>query len=149
MSVPAPNKLTLGRLMLPTTILSMEDVQAGFDYLNQSFVAMGSPAPALQGSDTPYQAVYATYDGSDWTLWAGKADDPQNPDEITIAGGVSSTAVEIWAIDPAGGHTITTTGTSLSLNLKIKKYTFSVVDPVSSTDDTLTITYSTGTECAE
>ena len=52
----------------------------------------------------------------------------------------------IWCIDPDGGHTITTTGTTLTLTLKITKYTFDAVNFTSATDADVTVTY-TGTAC--
>lgn len=53
----------------------------------------------------------------------------------------------IWGIDPAGGHTITSTGTTLTLTLKVTKYTFDAVNFVSAVDADVTVTYE-GTECA-
>jgi len=52
----------------------------------------------------------------------------------------------LWCIDPDGGHTITTTGTTLTLTLKITKYTFDAVNFTSATDADVTVTY-TGTAC--
>lgn len=53
----------------------------------------------------------------------------------------------LWCIDPDGGHTITTTGTTLTLTLKVTKYTFDAVNFVSAVDADVEIEY-TGTECA-
>jgi hypothetical protein len=52
----------------------------------------------------------------------------------------------IWGIDPDGGHTITTSGTTLTLTLKVTKYTFDAVGFVSAVDENVTVTYE-GTEC--
>lgn len=52
----------------------------------------------------------------------------------------------LWCIDPDGGHTITTSGTTLTLTLKVTKYTFDAVNFVSATDADVTVTYE-GTEC--
>jgi hypothetical protein len=59
----------------------------------------------------------------------------------------SVTTKTIWGIDPDGGHTLTTSGTSLILTLKTTKYTFDAVNFASEVDADITITYSTGTEC--
>ena len=53
----------------------------------------------------------------------------------------------LWCIDPDGGHTITTTGTTLTLTLKVTKYTLDAVNFVSAVDADVEIEY-TGTECA-
>ena len=53
----------------------------------------------------------------------------------------------IWGIDPDGGHTITTSGTTLTLTLKVTKYTFDAVNFVSAVDADVEIEYE-GTECA-
>jgi hypothetical protein len=53
----------------------------------------------------------------------------------------------LWCIDPDGGHTITSTGTTLTLTLKVTKYTFDAVNFVSAVDADVTVNY-TGTECA-
>jgi hypothetical protein len=68
---------------------------------------------------------------------------------ITIpgGGGGAGTEVEIWGIDPAGGHTLTTSGTSLTLNLKIIKHTVYVTSVTSQIADDVDIIYNTGTEC--
>jgi hypothetical protein len=60
---------------------------------------------------------------------------------------VESPQKVIWGLDPDGGHTITTTGTTLTLTLKVTKYTFDAVNFVSAVDADVTVTY-TGTECA-
>lgn len=52
----------------------------------------------------------------------------------------------LWCIDPDGGHTITTSGTTLTLTLKVTKCTFDAVNFVSAVDADVTVTY-TGTEC--
>lgn len=52
----------------------------------------------------------------------------------------------IWGIDPDGGHTLTSTGTTLTLTLKVTKYTFDAVNFVSAVDEDVEIDY-TGTEC--
>jgi len=52
----------------------------------------------------------------------------------------------LWCIDPDGGHTITTTGTTLTLTLKVTKYTFDAVNFVSAVDADVAVTY-TGTAC--
>lgn len=52
----------------------------------------------------------------------------------------------LWCIDPDGGHTITTSGTTLTLTLKVTKYTFDAVNFVSAVDADVTVTYE-GTEC--
>lgn len=52
----------------------------------------------------------------------------------------------IWGIDPDGGHTITSTGTTLTLTLKVTKYTFDAVNFVSAVDADVTVNY-TGTAC--
>lgn len=52
----------------------------------------------------------------------------------------------LWCLDPDGGHTITTTGTTLTLTLKVTKYTFDAVNFTTATDADVTVTY-TGTEC--
>lgn len=53
----------------------------------------------------------------------------------------------IWGIDPDGGHTITTSGTTLTLTLKVTKYTFGAVNFVSAVDEDVVVTY-TGTSCS-
>lgn len=60
---------------------------------------------------------------------------------------VDSPQKVIWGLDPDGGHTITTSGTTLTLTLKVTKYTFDAVNFVSAVDADVTVTY-TGTECA-
>lgn len=60
---------------------------------------------------------------------------------------VESPQKVIWGIDPDGGHTITTAGTTLTLTLKVTKYTFDAVNFVSAVDEDVEIEY-TGTECA-
>jgi hypothetical protein len=59
---------------------------------------------------------------------------------------VESPQKVIWGLDPDGGHTITTTGTTLTLTLKVTKYTFDAVNFVSAVDQDVTVTYE-GTEC--
>src|SRR5262249_6779581 len=54
----------------------------------------------------------------------------------------------IWGIDPDGGHTITASGTTLTLNLKVTKYTFDAVNLTAETDDTVSVVYNSGTECS-
>lgn len=68
---------------------------------------------------------------------------------VTIpgGGGGSTDSVEIWGLDPAGGHTLTTSGTDLILNLKIVKYVLDVSAITSEVQDDIDITYSGGTEC--
>jgi hypothetical protein len=53
----------------------------------------------------------------------------------------------LWCIDPDGGHTIASSGTTLTLTLKVTKYTFDAVNFVSAVDDDVEIVYSGGTEC--
>jgi hypothetical protein len=53
----------------------------------------------------------------------------------------------LWCIDPDGGHTITSTGTTLTLTLKVTKYTFDAVNFVSAVDADVTVNY-TGTACS-
>jgi len=60
---------------------------------------------------------------------------------------VESPQKVIWGLDPDGGHTITTSGTTLTLTLKVTKYTFDAVNFVSAVDADVTVTYE-GTECA-
>ncbi len=52
----------------------------------------------------------------------------------------------LWCLDPDGGHTITTTGTTLTLTLKVTKYTFDAVNFTTATDADVTVTYE-GTAC--
>lgn len=59
---------------------------------------------------------------------------------------VASPQKVIWGIDPDGGHTITSTGTTLTLTLKVTKYTFDAVNFVSAVDADVTVNY-TGTAC--
>lgn len=61
---------------------------------------------------------------------------------------IASPQKVIWGIDPDGGHTITTTGTTLTLTLKVTKYTFDAVNFVSAVDADVEVVYSGGTECA-
>jgi len=53
----------------------------------------------------------------------------------------------IWGLDPDGGHTITTSGTTLTLTLKVTKYTFDAVNLTAETDADVVVTYS-GTDCS-
>jgi hypothetical protein len=54
----------------------------------------------------------------------------------------------IWGIDPDGGHTITTSGTTLTLTLKVTKYTFDALNNVSAVDEDVEIEYTDGEECS-
>lgn len=54
----------------------------------------------------------------------------------------------IWGIDPDGGHTIEASGTTLTLTLKVTKYTFDAVNFVSAVDEDVEIAYTGGTECS-
>lgn len=60
---------------------------------------------------------------------------------------VESPEKELWCIDPDGGHTIATSGTTLTLTLKVTKYKFSAVNFISATDADVTVMY-TGTACS-
>jgi hypothetical protein len=153
MPVGQVSGLTLGRPMfdLPmlqaaTDIDSLKTVlQSFFENLEGSAQGAGAPSPA-KGSDTQYRSVYVNTDLD--TLYAGKPTDPMNPDALSISGGGTPTQVTVWGIDPDGGHTLDTSGTSLTLTLQVKKYTFDAIDLDSTVEDAVAITYSTGTECS-
>jgi hypothetical protein len=62
---------------------------------------------------------------------------------------VESPQKVIWGIDPDGGHTIVASGTTLTLTLKVTKYTFDAVNFVSAVDEDVEIVYDDGEECEE
>jgi hypothetical protein len=146
MAAPAgSNALSLGRQVIDLSQFGPDvpdSVRHAFQQIQDALVGMGWPCGA-RGGDTAYQAVlYA-----DNKFWGGKPSDPTNPDELLNTGGTTAQKV-IWGIDPDGGHTLTTTGTTLTLALKVTKYTFDAVNFVSAVDATVSVTYNTGTECA-
>lgn len=89
--------------------------------------------------------------------WLERLDGYSSPDSMVIGNDpagdpesvkwIPSPQKVIWGIDPDGGHTIETSGTTLTLTLKVTKYTFDAVNFESAVDDEVEIVYSTGTEC--
>ena len=92
--------------------------------------------------------------------WLERLEDYDAIDRMVIGNDPDGTGVEndenvkwipspqkvIWGIDPDGGHTITTVGTTMTVTLKALKHTFDAVNWVSSVAEDIEITY-TGTEC--
>jgi hypothetical protein len=146
MSVPAgSNALSLGRGVIDVSSFGEDvpdSVRNAFAIVNETLVGAGWLCPARSG-DNVYQAVIYR----DNKLWGGKPSDPLNPDELLDTGGTTAQKV-IWGIDPDGGHTLDASGTTLTLTLKVTKYTFDALNFVSAVDADVAVVYNTGTECA-
>lgn len=71
---------------------------------------------------------------------------------VTIDGGGGGGTPEeviIYGIDPAGTHTIETSGTTLTIHLDLIKYTIDVTGITAQEADSLDIVYSDGEECVD
>lgn len=150
--MPAPTNaesLTLGYTVVDSQPLeTIDDMRDAIRQLQMLLRALGAPAPARNTDDTTYQAVYARQITGTWHIYGGKPTDPINPDEISLSGSGTGTTVTLWCIDPAGGHTFTSTGTTATVDIKVLKVTFDAINLASSVSDTVTITYTGGEDCA-
>jgi hypothetical protein len=104
---------------------------------------VGTLGHATGDSDTIYNnLIYRSN-----VLYAANPDDPANPTAVLSGTGATAQKV-IWGIDPDGGHTLDASGTTLTLTLKVTKYTFDALNFVSAVDADVSVVYNTGTECA-
>lgn len=151
MPMPAGSTdLTVGGVLADLRSLNDEDcspaVRAILERLVEWWTGAGCPGGKKPSQEKVYSVYFRT---SDNMFVGGNPQDPVNPHDLLVAApGSTTTQKVIWGIDPDGGHTLITSGTSLILTLKVTKYTFDTVNFVSAVDADVTVTYASGTECA-